>query len=99
MAKKFLTGGVSPSGAPGGPGGPGGYGGGGYAGGGGGGYGGAGGGYGGGPGGPGGPGGHQKGVPALNKLQGVLAQRAQVCVSLRADARVIAPVLPAVDWP
>ncbi|PNW77457.1 hypothetical protein CHLRE_10g437450v5 [Chlamydomonas reinhardtii] len=77
VAKKFLTGGVSPSGAPGGPGGPGGYGGGGYAGGGGGGYGGAGGGYGGGPGGPGGPGGHQKGVPALNKLQGVLAQRAQ----------------------
>ncbi|GLC41211.1 hypothetical protein PLESTB_001526600 [Pleodorina starrii] len=73
VAKKFLTGtGGSPGagsyGASGGFGG----GGGGYGGGGGGGYGG--GGYGGG--GPGGPGG-QKGVPALNKLHGVLAQRAQ----------------------
>ncbi|PNH05185.1 hypothetical protein TSOC_008623 [Tetrabaena socialis] len=74
VGKKFLT-----SGAP-SPGGGGGYPGGGYPGGGGGSYGG-GGGYPGGPGGgyggaPGGGGG-QKGVPALNKLTGVLGQRAQ----------------------
>ncbi|KAG2501245.1 hypothetical protein HYH03_001052 [Edaphochlamys debaryana] len=74
VSKKFLQGGApSPSGAYGGGGGS-------YGGGGGGGYGssygGGGGGYGGGGGGGAGPGG-QKGVPALNKLTGVLGQRAQ----------------------
>ncbi len=79
VAKKFLTGSASSPGA-GSFGGPGGFGSGFGGSSGGGAFGG--GGYGGGPGG-------QKGVPALNKLHGVLGQRAQVGVAVSLNTRVL----------